>query len=189
MWLCPPSDALRPKPLDGLQFTLVLEFYTEIIETSFCKIILIRKGGNTTLSFQFSRKFLDIVMTCNEESSRFPVLHTTLFPYTNRSSRASALNLSHVVVLKPVSTVRPLIPIVHLEVFLVNKANLVHKFSCYVYFFSLHVSGDCVPVIRENNCIYATLDTCYSVYMTLWYARQSSIHGTCYSVVLVIQYG
>ena len=30
---------------------------------------------------------------------------------------------------------------------LVNKANLVHSFSYYVYFFSLHVSGDYVPII------------------------------------------
>jgi len=40
---------------------------------------------------------------------------------------------------------------------LVNKANLVHNFSYYVYFFSLHVSGNYVPIIRRNNCIYVTL--------------------------------
>jgi len=28
---------------------------------------------------------------------------------------------------------------------LINKANLVHNFSLYVYFFSLHVSGDYMP--------------------------------------------
>ena len=52
----------------------------------------------------------------------------------------------------------------------VNEAKLVHNFSQYVYFFSLHVSGDCVPIIRRNNSIYATLDTCYAVCMTVWYA-------------------
>ena len=26
-----------------------------------------------------------------------------------------------------------------------------------VYFFSVHVSGDCVHIVRRNNCIYATL--------------------------------
>ena len=31
---------------------------------------------------------------------------------------------------------------------LVNKANLVHSFSLYVYFFSLHVSGDYVPAYQ-----------------------------------------
>jgi len=49
---------------------------------------------------------------------------------------------------------------------LVNKAHLVHNFSLYVYFLSLHVSGDCVPIIRRNNCIYATHRTRYSVSMT-----------------------
>jgi hypothetical protein len=49
---------------------------------------------------------------------------------------------------------------------LVNKANLVHNVFYYVYFFSLHVSGDCVPIIRRNDCIYATLGICHSVWMT-----------------------
>jgi len=38
------------------------------------------------------------------------------------------------------------------------------------YFFSLHVSGAYVPIIRSNNCICATLVTCYSAWMTVWYA-------------------
>ena len=54
---------------------------------------------------------------------------------------------------------------------LVNKANLLHTFSYYVYFFSLHVSGDCVLIIRRNNCIYETLGTCYSVEFHLAYQR------------------
>ena len=52
---------------------------------------------------------------------------------------------------------------------LVNKANLVHNFSWYVYFFSPHASGDYVPIIRRNNCIYATLSTFHSVWMSVWY--------------------
>ena len=59
---------------------------------------------------------------------------------------------------------------------LVNKANLVHNFSQYVYFFSLHVSGDYVPIVRRNNCIYATLGNYYSVWMTVGYAYQTVIH-------------
>jgi len=35
---------------------------------------------------------------------------------------------------------------------------------------SVHVSGDHGPIIRRNNCVYATLSTCYSVWMTVWYA-------------------
>ena len=45
---------------------------------------------------------------------------------------------------------------------LVNRAKLVHNFSYYVYFFSLHVSGDYVPIIKRNNRIYATLGICHS---------------------------
>ena len=52
---------------------------------------------------------------------------------------------------------------------IVNKANLMHNLSYYVYFFSLHVSVDYVPTIWRNNSIYATLGTCYSVCMTVWY--------------------
>jgi len=69
---------------------------------------------------------------------------------------------------------------------LVNKANLVQNFSEYVYFFPLHVSGDYVPIIRRNICIYATLGTCYSVWMTVWYAgctlntKQSSTQSDKY---------
>ena len=57
-----------------------------------------------------------------------------------------------------------------LKYYYVNKANLLHNFSQYVYFFSVHVSGDYVPIVRRNNCIYATFCTCYSVQMTVWYA-------------------
>ena len=27
-----------------------------------------------------------------------------------------------------------------------------------------------MPIIRRKNCVYATLGTCYSVWMTVWYA-------------------
>ena len=46
----------------------------------------------------------------------------------------------------------------------------MHNFSQYVYFFSLHVSGDYVPIIRRKNCIYATLGICHSVWMTVCHA-------------------
>jgi len=55
-----------------------------------------------------------------------------------------------------------------------NKANLVHKFSYCVYFLSLHVSGDSVPII--------------TVWITVWYAgcnlhtRQSSTQSNKYQV-------
>ena len=49
----------------------------------------------------------------------------------------------------------------------VNKANLPHNYSYYVYFFSLHVLGDYVPIIRRYNCICVTLGNCHSVWMTV----------------------
>ena len=61
-----------------------------------------------------------------------------------------------------------------------NEASLVHNLSYYVYsyLFSLHVSGVYVPIIRRNNCIYATLGTCYSTLHT----RQPSIQNNKYQV-------
>jgi len=66
---------------------------------------------------------------------------------------------------------------------LINKASMVHNFCYYVYFFFLHVSGDYVPIIRRNSCIYGTLGTCYFVWITgmlehmLLHTRQSSIQN------------
>ena len=64
---------------------------------------------------------------------------------------------------------------------LVNKTNLVHNLSWYIYLFSLHVSGNYVPIIRRNICIYATLGICHSVWMTVWCAgwNESVFHSTC----------
>ena len=44
--------------------------------------------------------------------------------------------------------------------------NLVNRTWCTIFlvcFFSLHVSGNYVPIIRRNNCTYATLGICHSV--------------------------
>ena len=46
-------------------------------------------------------------------------------------------------------------------------------FISYYIYQSLHVLGDYVSIIRRNNCIYATLGTCYSVWITVWYAFHS----------------
>ena len=51
----------------------------------------------------------------------------------------------------------------------VNKANLLHNLFLVYLSISLHVSGDYVPIIRRNNCVYVTLGTCYSVWITVWY--------------------
>jgi hypothetical protein len=46
-------------------------------------------------------------------------------------------------------------------------------YSKYIYIYqSLHFSGNYVPITRRNNFIYATRGTCYSLWMTVWYAYQ-----------------
>jgi len=45
-----------------------------------------------------------------------------------------------------------------------------------LYFFSVHVSGSYVPIIRKNNYIYAALGICHSVWMTVWYAGCHPAH-------------
>jgi hypothetical protein len=68
--------------------------------------------------------------------------------------------------------------------------------SLYVYFYSLHVSGNYVPIIRRNNCINTTPGICHSAWMAVWYAgwdeswkfhptlhtRRSSTHSDKYQV-------
>ena len=46
----------------------------------------------------------------------------------------------------------------------VNRTNWVHKFSLYVYCFSLHVSGNYVPIIKRKFRTYATPGICHSRY-------------------------
>ena len=33
-----------------------------------------------------------------------------------------------------------------------------------------------MPIIRRNNCVYVTLGTCHSVWMTVWYAGWNDSH-------------
>ena len=75
---------------------------------------------------------------------------------------------------------------------LVNKTNLVHSFSQYICIYqSLYVSGDHGPIIRRYNCVYATLGTCYSLWMTVWYAGWNSTLHTklCTKLVLFTRLG
>jgi hypothetical protein len=45
----------------------------------------------------------------------------------------------------------------------VNKQLDAQFFFMYVYFYSLHVSGSHVPIIRRINCINTTSGICHSV--------------------------
>jgi len=55
---------------------------------------------------------------------------------------------------------------------------------------ALHVSGDYVPIISRNNCVYVILRICYSAWMTgmqggmkTLHTRQSSTQYNKYQVV------
>jgi len=47
---------------------------------------------------------------------------------------------------------------------------LTHKFFMYVYSYSVHVSGNHVPIIRRINCISAIPGICHCVWTTVWCA-------------------
>jgi hypothetical protein len=46
----------------------------------------------------------------------------------------------------------------------------------YVYFYSVHVSGSHVPIIRRINCISTISGICHSVWMTVWCAGLDETH-------------
>jgi len=52
---------------------------------------------------------------------------------------------------------------VHLGKILVNNQPKAQFFIMYVYFYSLHVSGSHVPIIRRINCINTITGICQSV--------------------------
>jgi hypothetical protein len=74
--------------------------------------------------------------------------------------------------------------------------NLVKPTSCTIFismniYQFLHVSAHYVPIIRRNNCVFATLGSCYSVRLTVWYAGwnilKKIVHrvGFIYKIVFV----
>jgi hypothetical protein len=52
---------------------------------------------------------------------------------------------------------------VHLGIIFVNNQLDAQLFFMYVYFYSLHVSGSHVPIIRKINCINTTFGIYHSV--------------------------
>jgi len=52
---------------------------------------------------------------------------------------------------------------VHLGTIFVNNQLDAQLFFMYVYFYSLHVSGSHVPIIRRINCINTISGICHSV--------------------------
>jgi len=52
---------------------------------------------------------------------------------------------------------------IFLYMYVVNNQLVTQFFFMYVYFFSLHVSGSHVPIIRRINRINTTSGMCHSV--------------------------
>jgi len=52
---------------------------------------------------------------------------------------------------------------VHLGTFFANNQLDTQFFFMYIYFYSLHVSGSHVPIIRRINSINTTSGICHSV--------------------------
>jgi hypothetical protein len=63
----------------------------------------------------------------------------------------------------------------------VNKANLVHNFSC-MFISILYMFRATVPIIRRNNFINATPGIYHSMWMTVWYAGWDEISNHPYTV-------
>ena len=61
----------------------------------------------------------------------------------------------------------------------VNNQLDAQFFFMYVYFYSLHVSGSYVPIIRRINCIKTTFGLCHSVH-TKRSSTQSDIYQMSY---------
>jgi hypothetical protein len=72
------------------------------------------------------------------------------------------------------------------------KPNCCNIFISMYFYQSLHVSAHYVSIIRRNNCVFATLGTCYSVRVNFWYAGWNIIRkivhqfGFIYKIVFVV---
>jgi hypothetical protein len=56
-----------------------------------------------------------------------------------------------------------LLKVQNLGIIFVNNQLDAKFFFMYVYFYSLHVSGSHVPIIRRINCINTTSGICHSI--------------------------
>jgi len=52
---------------------------------------------------------------------------------------------------------------VHLGIIFLNNQRDAQFFFVHVYFYSLHVAGSHVPIIRKINCINTSSGICHSV--------------------------
>ena len=59
---------------------------------------------------------------------------------------------------------------------------LVLSSLIFIFVNLYNVSGWYVPIIRRYNCVYATLGTCFSVWITVWCAGWNVFHCLVYRV-------
>jgi len=71
------------------------------------------------------------------------------------------MKFSKTYILKVPEKVKTILQTSH--ILFVNNQLDTHFFFMYVYFYSLHVSGSHVPIIRRINCINTTSGICHSV--------------------------
>ena len=65
-------------------------------------------------------------------------------------------------------------------IFVINQPD-AQFFFMYVYFYSLHVSGSCVSIIRRINCINTTSGVCHSIHQSRTHSplRQTAHTDAC----------
>jgi hypothetical protein len=76
---------------------------------------------------------------------------------------------------------------VHLGTVLVNNQLDAQFFFMYVYFYSLHVSGSHVPIIRRINCINTTSGICHTVWCAGLDETALQSHPNLHTHVVLIQ--
>jgi len=90
-------------------------------------------------------------------------LSTLCFPHVQATAYALARKHGRNVRSKQITTEFYVLLTVHLGIIFVNNQPDAQFFFMYVYFYSLHISGSHVPIIRRINCINTTSGIYHSV--------------------------
>jgi len=105
--------------------------------------------GSLTLSFRYWPK-------------QWEYIKVQLFSYTKHTP-SPLHNTDLFILYKETIAVYYVLLTVHLGTIFVNNQLDVQFFFMYIYFYSLHVSGSHVPIIRRISCISTTSGVCHSV--------------------------
>ena len=99
-----------------------------------------------------------------KNSSASLILNCVFRKLFSDSNSCMSLNLNQIIILwqRYKSKFYVLLP-VHIGIIFVNNQLDAQFFFMYIYFYSLHVSGSHVPIIRRINCINKTSGICHTV--------------------------